>query len=233
MFKIAICDDEPVIAEQIKMLIQSIEDIPGQIDIFYSGEQLLSSGKSYDLIFLDIGMKTMTGIETGRKIREFDKKVRIIYVTAYKDYAAQAFDVHAFGYILKPIKQEQLLKVYHEAYTWYTEEEQPRKLEFETTAGLVVMDVRQIYYFEYENRKVKMVTARGDFFIHSRITDIYQRMLDDGFEMPHKSFVINMFHVRRIMGTDIIMTNGDRVLLSQKKASYFRKALYVYIENHH
>lgn len=230
MFKIAVCDDEALLAEQIKNIIESEKNIPGQVDIYHSGKKLLESGCTYDLIFLDIGMKDMSGIETGKRIRQYDHKVKIVFITAYNDYAAAAFDVHAFSYILKPVIKEKLLKVMNEAYQWFLEEEKTIKLEFNTTEGIAVIEIRQIYYFEYENRKIKMVTSHGNYYLNAKITDMYHRMGDYGFEMPHKSFIVNLCHIRTIIGLDIMMTNGDMVVLSQKKASSFRKKLFEFID---
>ena len=65
---------------------------------------MLESEEKFDIIFLDIDMGGINGIETAKKIRIYDKKVKIIYVTNYTDYTSSAFSVHAFGYLVKPIK---------------------------------------------------------------------------------------------------------------------------------
>jgi len=229
IFNIAVCDDEQVTGRQIRDILMAVRDIPVHVDIYDNGKQLAASGQVYQLIFLDIGMKSLNGIETARLIRQHDKKTRIVFVTAFKEYAAAAFDVHAFGYILKPVSSDRILAVCREAYQWFLEDENCIKLNFETTEGLVILESRQIYYFEYENRKTKMVTARGNYYLNMKITDVYHRMRDQGFEMPHKSYVVNMLHIRTIVGFNITMTNGDMVFLSQKKASAFRKMLCSFI----
>lgn len=104
--KIAICDDEKEIRESLRNILEEYREPLEQIDLYAGGEEFLECGKSYDLLFLDIDMKGINGIETARKIRLKDKKIKIVYVTAYKEYASQAFSVHAFGYLLKPIKKK-------------------------------------------------------------------------------------------------------------------------------
>ena len=105
MPKIAICDDEPAVRKQMEAYFKELESV-FCISYFESGEALLESDVLYDVIFLDIDMKGISGIDTARKIRVRDKKAKIIYVTAYEDFREYAFGVHAFGYLVKPVEKE-------------------------------------------------------------------------------------------------------------------------------
>ena len=78
---------------------------------FILGEALIDAYDFYDAVFLDIDMKGINGIETGRKIRERDHETKIIYLTSYRDYVAGAFEVHAFQYLLKPIASIHLTQI--------------------------------------------------------------------------------------------------------------------------
>ena len=134
--KIAICDDEKEIRESLRKILEEYKEPFEQIDLYTSGEELLECDRNYDLLFLDIDMKGINGIETARKIRLKDKKIKIVYVTAYKEYASQAFSVHAFGYLLKPIKKEKIYRQIQDALSY--EEETPKEipiLEFMTSVS--------------------------------------------------------------------------------------------------
>ena len=109
MKKIAICDDEPAVRKQMEAYFKELESV-FCISYFESGEALLESDVLYDVIFLDIDMKGISGIDTARKIRVRDKKAKIIYVTAYEDFREYAFGVHAFGYLVKPVEKEKILE---------------------------------------------------------------------------------------------------------------------------
>lgn len=231
MFNIAVCDDEAAITDLIEKHILAYREIMSSVSKYTSGEALVQSQKAFDLIFLDIDMKGMNGIDAAREIRKYDKRVKIVYVTSYRDYTAPAFSVHAFAYLLKPVKADDIHKIMKEACDYTYTENTPVRLSFETTHGRVVLDIRQIYYFEYENRHVKMVTENGVFYIRSKIADMASKMQDYGFYMPHKSFIVNFLHVQSMLSSDIHMTNGDTVMLSQKRASEFRKTFAAYIEN--
>lgn len=230
MFRIAVCDDEAAIIGQIKNDILKITEINCRIDTYTSGEQLIKEHKNYDLIFLDIDLKTTNGIDTAKQLRVYDKKVKIVYITGYRDFAAQAFSVHAFSYMVKPVAFESLKKIVLEAYEYYLEEAAPIQVEFDTLEGQVIIEARDIYYFEYENRKVKICTKSGNFYMKVKITELLAKMQAYDFEMPHKSYIVNLYHIRSVINNNIYMTNGDLVLLSQKKASAFKQILCAYIE---
>lgn len=116
MKKIAICDDEPAVRKQMEAYFKELESV-FCISYFESGETLLESDVLYDVIFLDIDMKGISGIDTARKIRVRDKKAKIIYVTAYEDFREYAFGVHAFGYLVKPVEKEKIWKSFRKLLT--------------------------------------------------------------------------------------------------------------------
>ena len=144
--RIAVCDDDETAVSFLRELIESYPKQKLNADGYSSGEDLLRTGNIYDLIFLDIDMKGIDGIETARRIRIHDRKVKIVYVTSYKEYAGKAFSVHAFGYLLKPVKQEKIWKQIEDALLWQ-EEEAPevKHVEFTAVEGLVRLPVDMIY----------------------------------------------------------------------------------------
>ncbi len=236
MINIGICDDDRVIIGIIKKYVENYfiecENKPISIKTFNSGENLVNQEGSFQIIFLDIDMGGINGIETAKRIRQFDKKVKIIYVTSFKDYTNLAFKVRAFGYINKPIKKEDIYNHLKEAMEYIEAEEKEEVLEFITTDGVVRLSTKEIYYFEYMNRTVKMKTLGKSYLIKEKITTIAELMSKYDFLMPHKSFTVNLFHVKSIRGCDITMMDGSIVPLSQKKSSEFRDSLNIYLEKH-
>ena len=130
MIQIAIVDDE---SRQIKIIQQSIQNFFRQknraddyrIDTFHSGESLIMSSRLYDLIFLDIQMNGMDGIETAKKIRTWDRKVCVIYVSNYTEKMAASFTVHPFSFLPKPIRQSDIYKNL-EDFLLYTQQKNQR-----------------------------------------------------------------------------------------------------------
>ena len=228
--RIAVCDDDETAVSFLRELIESYPKQKLNADGYSSGEDLLRTGNIYDLIFLDIDMKGIDGIETARRIRIHDRKVKIVYVTSYKEYAGKAFSVHAFGYLLKPVKQEKIWKQIEDALLWQ-EEEAPevKQVEFTAVEGLVRLPVDMIYYFEYQNRRIYMKAKDTTYEMRGRISDIAGRMAEYGFSVPHKSFVVNLYHVKNIKGYEILMMNGEWIPLSQKQAVQFKEKLSLYL----
>ena len=107
MIKVAICEDSKMDREVLQRIVEYLMQERGlgfQIEIYEDGESLLEgySNHPVDLIFLDVMMKELDGIEVGRKIREVDQAVEIVYCTSSKDFAIVAYEIHALGYLLKP-----------------------------------------------------------------------------------------------------------------------------------
>ena len=228
--KIAICDDEKSARDILLQMLSEYPDSFSCLDIYESGEAFLETHKNYDLLFLDIDMKGMDGIETARKIRLKDKKLKIVYVTAYREYAGKAFSVHAFGYLLKPVKKEKLFAQIEDAKSYREEEKQEEEpLEFVTTEGRVLLRPGDIYYFEFWNRKIKISTKDGQMEMKGKISDIREKMLEYGFAAPHKSFVVNMGQIKNIKGYEISLMNGEQIPLSQKQAVGFKETLSKYL----
>lgn len=174
-----------------------------QVDVFLSGEMLLMHYKPYDAVFLDIDMNGINGIETGKKIRQIDKEVKIIYLTSYRDYVSGAFMVHAFQYLLKPVSKTVMCNVLKEIFRYTQNPEKKIILDFKTADG------------EYDSA--------------DKIGAVFKRMAAFGFSMPHQSFVINMLHVKSVRNQQIILDNNMCIPLSQKKQKAFKQELAKYL----
>lgn len=228
MYKIAVCDDEEAVAAQVKELITEWNP---SVDVvcFSSGEELLENYQSYEAVFLDIDMAGMNGIETGKAIRKMDKDTKIVYLTAYRDYVSGAFGVHAFQYLLKPVNKKAIWNVLEEIFRYMKSAEKKIILDFHTVDGTLCLPVESIYFFEYENRKIRIVTDKEQYYMADKIGNVAKRMDEFGFSMPHQSFVVNMFHVKNVKNQQIFLDNGMEIPLSQKKQKIWKQELMEYL----
>lgn len=228
MYKIAVCDDEEAVAAQVKELITEWNP---SVDVvcFSSGEALLENYQSYEAVFLDIDMAGMNGIETGKAIRKMDKDTKIVYLTAYRDYVSGAFGVHAFQYLLKPVNKKAIWNVLEEIFRYTKVAEKKIILDFHTVDGALCLPVESIYFFEYENRKIRIVTDEEQYYMADKIGNAAKRMAEFGFSMPHQSFVVNMFHVKNVKNQQIFLDNGMEIPLSQKKQKIWKQELMEYL----
>lgn len=228
MYKIAVCDDEETVSAQVKELITEWNP---SVDVvcFSSGEALLENYQSYEAVFLDIDMAGMNGIETGKAIRKLDKDTKIVYLTAYRDYVSGAFGVHAFQYLLKPVNKKAIWNVLEEIFRYTKAAEKKIILDFHTVDGSLCLPVERIYFFEYENRKIRIVTDEEQYYMSDKIGNVAKRMAEFGFSMPHQSFVVNMFHVKNVKNQQIFLDNGMEIPLSQKKQKIWKQELMEYL----
>ena len=228
MYKIAVCDDEKNILEQTGKLIREWNP-EVEVKYFFSGEELVKNYEPYEAVFLDIDMPGMNGIETGKAIRRMDKETKIVYLTAYRDYVAGAFDVHAFQYLLKPDNQKKLWNVLEEIFCYREDPGKKVILDFKTVEGITCLSNEEIYFFEYENRRIRIVTKEEEYYMVERIGNVAKRMESFGFSMPHQSFVVNMVHVKNVRNQQIFLDNGMEIPLSQKKQKVWKQELTAYL----
>ena len=115
MLRLAICDNDARIIEQIETYIENIRDIHLMYEVYFSAEELYNhmNEVEFDAYILDIQMINMSGIQLARKIREYNQYSLIIFMTSYSQYVLDVFDIITFDFILKPLKYERFKKVIH------------------------------------------------------------------------------------------------------------------------
>ena len=229
MIRIAVCDDQEIVCENVRKMILHEEEDRYEVDLFRSGKELLEAGRKYDILFLDIDMPGMDGIMTAKEIRKTDKQVEIIYITNYGGYAGYAFGVHAFGYLLKPVKEKEIKRQLKEALEYMQKENQKPVVDLLTKEGRIRIPAEEIYYFEYTFRMLEVHTKEGVYYQQAKISECLEKMRPYGFAMPHKSFVVNLDQVRGIKGYEITMMDGSVLPLSQKKGKAFREELNLFL----
>lgn len=234
MLQIALCDDE---TEELDLLGGMIAEyahrngLEATADSFQDGKSLLQSAKKFDVIFLDIQMGEENGIEIAKQIRESNKQVKIIYVTNFSGYQADAFSVRAFGYVEKPVAYDTIAKQLDDVFAYMRTEDTPAEFTFNTSEGFKTLKLADIYYFESSNRKVRVVTRKKTYLIAESLLHIFSNFQPYGFSTPHKSFVINLMHVSSIKGYDILMKDGVRIPISQKRAVKFKAEFHSFLRN--
>ena len=154
---IAVVDDEEAIREQIGGFIKKRN--PGfDISVFDTGEGLLAAGKDFDIIFLDIQMEGMGGIEAARTLRQSGVDAVVIFITGIREYVFEAFDVSAFHYLLKPIEEQKFMEVLGRA----AEEAGKRKGQREKQIFIraknqgYTLNLNSILYIESRGKKVEI-----------------------------------------------------------------------------
>ena len=231
MVKLAICDDDALDRDRTHAFMREYADekkLTYSLRIFESAEQFLESNFVPDILFLDILMDKKDGIQLGQEIRDGGNRVILIYTTNLKEEMAKAFNkIHAFGFLLKPIEKEDVSRMLDDALTEIEKNMYIHTVTFKSENNtLIHLPVMDIYYFEYLDRKIRIVTREKVYTcVEEKITGIADKMEPYGFVMSHQSFVVNLYHVDKITAQALIMDNNDEVYLAQKRAATVRKRL--------
>ncbi len=233
--RIAVCDDDRPIREELIRLIQKqVSD--ADIMEYQSGEKLLHAGVDFDIYFLDIEMDTVSGMELARHIREREETGRkrsiIIFVTGYREYMGEAFDVNAFHYLLKPLDEKKFAEVFARAWKEASVfcEQEKRYIMVESLGAQQRLLLKEIYYIESRNKKVIIHTTDKTLEVYGKMEELENR-LGSTFYRCHRCYLVNMEKISAYSADNIQVTNGDNLLLARTKYSDFIKAYMRYIKN--
>lgn len=240
VIRIAIVDDE---YDQIQKMNQVVSGffterkIAISIDLFTSGEDLLNADTMYDILFLDIKMAGIDGIETGQRFRVNNKNASMFYITSYQDYIQQSMTIHPFAFIVKPFTDEEVHKNLDDYLKYkYCNKNKPKELFMIDTIDdrhfNVSMD--EIMYFSYKGERITAVFMKDSSFeIKNSLTAIYEKLNHDYFVIPHRSFIVNLQHIKEIDGKskNIVMKNGDLIFIARGKYNDIINSLSSYIAN--
>lgn len=238
MVKIAICEDSQLDREMLRKIIDTLMQKRGvscEIVSFASGEELLEGyGKHpFDAVFLDIMMGEMNGMEVGRQIRSLDNEVEIIFCTSTKEFAIDAYEIHAMGYLLKPYETERIERVLE-----YYLKKHPLKnknfLEVKSQRKSVIIPYSEIIYMESDNKVVYIHTLKqGDIKVYTKLDSLEEQVSDERFLRCHQSYYVNMDFVAGIIDIDFVLNDERRLpirksgrkLLIKKYEDYLKGTL--------
>lgn len=229
MIRIAICDDEQIVCTQLRDILIRLEFEFSEkiaIDIFYSGEKLceaLDKDIYFHIIFLDIEMEMMNGVEVGKRIRNelFNESTQIIYISGKESYAMELFKVRPLDFIIKPLDYEKIKDVFKLALRLIKKTEGIFQYKFEHSIYNLL--IKDILYFTSENRLVKIHTVSGINEFYGTLNDTYDKVREFNFIRIHKSYLINYNHIIKLQYDQVTMTNNEILPISQANRKKVRK----------
>ena len=212
MMRIAICDDEAPARAYLASLIRA-QNCPCEIVEHACAGDCLAETREIDLLFLDVEMKGLNGMETAEKIRTFDEQILIVFVTGYSDYVFDGYLVGALDYLMKPVTEEKLRQLFRRIRARYAQEESST-FTLKNMDGTWRFRLCDILFFYSDRRKVMLVTAKGEYSFYARLDEI-EHQLSPYFVRIHQRYLINPSHVD-YLGSESVTINGRELPCSRR-----------------
>lgn len=226
---IAICDDEQFISEQIKKLIEK-RMTDACIEMYDRGDDLLSAKKHFDIVFLDIVMDGINGIDTAKALREKKEETVIIFITGIKEYVFEAFDVAAFHYLLKPVMEEKFFRVLECAAEEVKKHHRQEPLLIRTRTRNITLMKNDILYVESRGKKVEIHTTGKNVEVYAAMNKL-EKCLGDDFYRCHRGYLVNMTYIEEYGSDSITLGNGEIIYMAKEKYGDFVKTYMRFIRN--
>lgn len=232
MIRIAIVEDEDLYAGQLSgMLNRFSRDTGTQVRItrFKDGDEIVEGYTgAYDIIFLDIQMQFMNGMEAASRIREHDREVILFFITNRTDYAIRGYEVDALDYIVKPVSYEALKQKLERAIDRMSRR-QSHFVMISTKESIMKIPSDKILYIESQGHNLIYHTGIGVFQTREKMKDIESHLSEWGFYRCNKGYLVNLSHVDGIQD-GCCLIGGEKLLISRSRKTNFMAALTDFID---
>lgn len=206
--KAIIVEDEVLARKELKYYIENFSDIKivGEFEDGLDALKFVEEG--IDVIFLDINISSLDGMTVAKTINKFQKKPYIVFITAYKEHAIDAFDVQAFDYILKPYEETRIISMLTKLKDSYNKDKNSetqnkesisRKINLFKNDNIRVVDLDQVYYCVARERITYVVTKDDEYSVNTGIAEFYNTLPQSQFFKCHRSYVVNINKIKEII----------------------------------
>ena len=223
---IAVCDD---LEEERLQLIRMMQNygrrhsVEFAMETFSGGAALLDAYRSgrWDFVLLDIYMPGQDGIEVARRLREQDSECILIFVTTSLEHGMVSYELQAADYLVKPVAQKDV----DAAFDWCLREKQDmfRTIAVRSEWDEIEILLRNIQYIEIKRHTAYIHTTERIIQTSRGMNALEAEINNPDFLRCHRSFLVNMRHIRRIEKRDFVMENGDLVPIGSSDAAATRQ----------
>lgn len=232
MIRCAVCDDDPAAAREIAGLLACYgreRGLPGCAAVcFPDGRALLESGGAFDIVFLDIRMDGPDGMETAKRLRRQGGAGLIVFVTALAECVFDAFEAQAFDYLVKPPDRARLWRTMDRALEVLRRRD--RRLVVRHGACCAVIPLDEIVYCEVQGRKICIHRSGKSVVEFGGRLENLEQQLDARFFRCHRSYLVNLAHVRGCGGGRAALSEGGEIPVSRLRERDLVQALLGYMK---
>ena len=231
MIRIALVEDDASYRQELKAYLEQYARENGEeIDVkaFTDGDEIAQDYRAgYDIIFMDIIMRFMNGMQAAREIRKKDEEVIIIFVTNTAQYAISGYEVNALDYVLKPINYYAFSKTLERALEKIKRDEE-KFIVISNKYSAYKVNENAIEYVEINGHSLVYHTRDGDFTAVGTMKELEEELSGDHFFRCNKCFLVNLKYVDAIQGDDALVA-GEPVQISRSRKKAFMEALNAYM----
>lgn len=228
LIRVAVCDDNIRLCSDIEKYILDYSANSQEfydVEIYYSGKTIiedLKKGIQYDMIFLDIEIEFMNGVQVGKFIREElqDNNMLIVYMSSYTKYAMELFKVRPMDFLVKPLDEGKIVKALETGTKLLHKGE--ILFQYKQGRNWNKIYIRNILYFKAKDREVEMITQDGTITFYETLENIYEKLEPYKFFYAHKSYLVNYLHVSEFFYDKLLMSNGDEIGIAQTRRKAVR-----------
>lgn len=226
MYRVAVCEDEPRLREELtglcRKILQRLE-VESAVVPYASAEALkdgMVRGERFDLLCLDILLPGENGMELARELRRRDDRTSILFITSSEEFLLEGYSVRPIQYLLKPVREAALEEALQ---TDLRLRRQPQAVVLQTGLTTSVVPLADILYVESRDHGTYVVSPQGETFFRISLEQMEQKLPRGQFCRCHRSFVVNLGRVRDVNSRGIVLDGGRWVPVSRTYLARFRQ----------
>lgn len=227
-----VCDDEKQSMDLLAKYVREYMDnryLDCSITATMSPAEILQSGQSFDLAFLDIQMEEMNGIALAKALRTRNGRVALFFVTNCDAYQDDAMDLRAFRFLKKPIDANRLYAGLDKAMEYINSTYMDIYLHVDGSQQRILAD--DILYITRSGRKVVFVTKSAELYTAESFDALCEKLPPLFFYAVHKSFFVNLHYVEKYSYTELHLSDGSRIPIAPRRQSAFHRFWFEYLRS--
>ena len=231
MAKIAVVEDNDAMRAQLcGFIAQYAQESGHQLDVtaFSDGAQLVEPYRpGFDIIFLDIEMPELGGMDAAERIRTVDPDVVLVFVTNMAQYAIRGYEVDALDFVLKPVNYYQFSTKLARALQ-RVQRRKGGQIALQTAGGVQLLNTEDIYWLETRDRMLHYHTSTGVWSVRSSLQNAEKQLAPYHFAKCNQCYLVNLRYVRAVQN-DMVQVGEDRLGISRRQRAAFLAAVAAYV----
>ena len=235
MYKVAICEDEPVILESTCALCEDILnelEVQHEISLFSSAEEveaiLDEEGDPFHLLILDIQLEEKSGLTLAKEMYVRNSEIGIVFMTSCRDFAEEGYDAHPIHFLIKPVDRTRLTEAIK---IDLKRRALPKTVTLNYGRKVVALPTKEIYYIESRNHNIFIRKENDSQELRMTLSEV-EALLPNQFQRCHASYLVNLEYVREVGKSEVVLRGGITLPISRTYSDRFATAYLRYFNTY-